>query len=185
VKKGYYDAQKSRIRHPAERGMAAGSRQVGEGPVETVRGLNIGCRGFVRGYRKELVCGGIYWHWRWRPAAFTRAGAARMDHLSAPSESSFRSDGSCSLWSTVNPAQEIRRPELGNLSVGAGAEVTVLRLKAGDFRFLDAHNLRYSGTQKLECELTVRNGRVVWDLNGRAGVDWQKAVPRRPNIKQP
>jgi len=85
--------------------------------------------------------------------------------------------------STVNPAQEIKRPELGNLSVGAGADVTVLRLKTEDFGFVDAHDLRYSGTQKLECELTVRNGRVVWDLNGRAGVDWQEAVPRRPNRK--
>jgi dihydroorotase len=87
--------------------------------------------------------------------------------------------------STMNPAQEIKRPELGNLSVGAGADVAVLRLKTGDFGFLDAGNSRYSGTQKLECELTVRNGRVVWDLNGRTGVDWQKAVPRRPSRKEP
>ena len=87
--------------------------------------------------------------------------------------------------STVNPAQEIKRPELGNLSVGAGADVAVLRLRTGDFGFLDASNSRFSGTQKLECELTVRNGRVVWDLNGLAGVDWQKAPPRRPSQKQP
>lgn len=87
--------------------------------------------------------------------------------------------------STMNPAQEIKRPDLGHLSVGAYADVAVLRLKTGDFGFLDSGNLRYSGTQKLECELTVRNGRVVWDLNGRAGVDWQKADPRRPSRKEP
>jgi dihydroorotase len=87
--------------------------------------------------------------------------------------------------STMNPAQEISRPELGNLSVGAGADVAVLRLKTGDFGFLDSNNLRYSGTQKLECELTVRDGRVVWDLNGRAGVDWQKAGPPRPSRREP
>lgn len=79
--------------------------------------------------------------------------------------------------STMNPAQEIKHPELGNLSVGAGADVAVLRLKTGDFGFVDSGNLRYSGTRKLECELTVRNGRVVWDLNGRAAMDWQKARP--------
>ena len=87
--------------------------------------------------------------------------------------------------STMNPAQEIKRPELGNLSVGAGADVAVLRLKTGDFGFLDSNNLRYSGTQKLECELTVRDGRVVLDLNGRAGVDWRKAVPPGPSRREP
>jgi len=34
------------------------------------------------------------------------------------------------------------------------------------------------GNQKLICELTIRDGRVVWDLNGRAGEDWQKLGPR-------
>ena len=29
------------------------------------------------------------------------------------------------------------------------------------------------GTRKLECELTVRNGRVVWDLNGITREDWE------------
>jgi dihydroorotase len=29
------------------------------------------------------------------------------------------------------------------------------------------------GTRKLECELTVRNGRVVWDLNGITRPDWE------------
>jgi dihydroorotase len=81
--------------------------------------------------------------------------------------------------STMNPAQEIKRPDLGNLSVGADADIAVLRLRTGDFGFLDARNSRYSGTQKLECELTVRHGRVVWDLNGLAAEDWQKARPGR------
>jgi hypothetical protein len=26
----------------------------------------------------------------------------------------------------------------------------------------------------LTCELTVRAGKVVWDLNGRAAQDWEK-----------
>jgi dihydroorotase len=28
------------------------------------------------------------------------------------------------------------------------------------------------GTQKLECELTVKAGQVVWDLNGRSRPLW-------------
>ena len=42
------------------------------------------------------------------------------------------------LRSTWNPAREIHHEELGNLSVGAGADVAVLRLVKGDFGFLDA-----------------------------------------------
>ena len=76
--------------------------------------------------------------------------------------------------STWNPAQQIQRPDLGHLTEGAAADVAVLRLMKGDFGFLDVRSARFRGNQKLECELTLRDGRVVWDLNGRAGEDWQK-----------
>jgi dihydroorotase len=71
--------------------------------------------------------------------------------------------------STRNPAQVIRRPELGHLNVGAGADVAVFNLRTGDFGFLDVRNVPVRGSNKLECELTLRNGRVAWDLSGRAG----------------
>jgi len=80
--------------------------------------------------------------------------------------------------STWNPANQMRRPELGHLTVGAGADVAVLRLLTGEFGFLDVRNARHVGKQKLECELTLRAGQVVWDLNGRAGEDWQKLGPK-------
>ena len=76
--------------------------------------------------------------------------------------------------STWSPAQQIQRPDLGHLTEGAAADVAVLRLMKGDFGFLDVRSARHRGAQKLECELTLRDGRVVWDLNGRAGEDWQK-----------
>ena len=76
--------------------------------------------------------------------------------------------------STIDPAILINRPEFGHLSVGAGADVAVLKLNRGEFGFLDVRNTRFVGDQKLECELTLRDGRVEWDLNGRAGVDWQE-----------
>jgi dihydroorotase len=79
------------------------------------------------------------------------------------------------LRSTWNPAREIRREEFGHLTPGAVADVAVLRLLKGDFGFLDAHGLRLKGTQKLIAELTIKDGRVVWDLNGLAAVDWDKA----------
>jgi dihydroorotase len=78
------------------------------------------------------------------------------------------------LRSTWNPAHEIKREELGNLSVGAPADVAVLRLDKGNFGFVDVLGARMKGTQKLTCELTVRDGLVVWDLNGVTREDWDK-----------
>jgi len=74
---------------------------------------------------------------------------------------------------TLNPALQIKRPGLGHLSVGAAADVAVLRMDQGQFGFLDVNNARLMGTRLLVCELTLRDGEVVWDLNGRAGEDWE------------
>ncbi len=79
--------------------------------------------------------------------------------------------------STWHPAREIRHEELGNLSAGAPADVAVLRLERGSFGFLDAGGARMNGTQKLVCELTIRDGRVVYDLNGLTHEDWDR-LPR-------
>ena len=76
--------------------------------------------------------------------------------------------------STWNPAREIKREELGHLSPGAVADVTVLRLDRGEFGFVDSFGARQDGTQKLACELTVKDGRVIFDLNGRARQDWRE-----------
>ena len=75
--------------------------------------------------------------------------------------------------STWNPAREIHRPELGNLDVGAEADVTVLRVEEGQFGLLDSAGARMSAKQKFVAELTIRKGAIVWDLNGLAGPDWR------------
>ena len=80
--------------------------------------------------------------------------------------------------STLEPSLQFKRPDLGHLTVGAGADVAVLRLMTGQFGYLDVRGARHTCNQKIICELTVRDGRVVWDLNGRAGEDWQKLGPR-------
>jgi len=81
------------------------------------------------------------------------------------------------LRSTWNPAQMIRRPELGHLSVGAGADIAVLRVDRGEFHYIDSKSGRMRGTQRITCELTLRDGKVVWDWNGRAGTDYQRLPP--------
>src|SRR5215467_11972594 len=78
------------------------------------------------------------------------------------------------LRSTWHPAREIKREEFGNLSVGAPADVAVLRLEKGNFGFVDTFGARMKGTQKLICELTVRDGMVVYDLNGITREDFNK-----------
>jgi dihydroorotase len=79
--------------------------------------------------------------------------------------------------STWKPATVIKRPDLGNLSVGAEADIAVFTLRDGDFGFIDVRRLKMKGTQKLEAELTIRAGRIVWDLNGIGSPLWDsKAV---------
>src|SRR5882762_3039390 len=76
------------------------------------------------------------------------------------------------LRTTWNPANVINRKELGNLSVGADADVAVFNIRKGDFGFIDVRKTKLKGTQKLETELTVRAGKVVWDLNGISTPVW-------------
>jgi dihydroorotase len=76
------------------------------------------------------------------------------------------------LRSTWNAARAIRQEPLGHLSVGAPADVAVLRLEQGEFGFLDSRGARLRGTRRLSCEMTVRNGKIVYELNGLSRPDW-------------
>jgi len=70
------------------------------------------------------------------------------------------------LRGSWNPAKSIKREDLGNLSVGAVADIAVISVKKGKFGFVDARDNRIDGDRKLEAELTIRAGKVAWDLNG-------------------
>jgi dihydroorotase len=78
------------------------------------------------------------------------------------------------LKSTWNPAQEIKREKFGHLSVGAPADIAVFRLDRGDFGFVDVEKARMNGNQKLSCEMTLLDGDVMYDLNGRSSDPWEK-----------
>ena len=78
------------------------------------------------------------------------------------------------MASTWKPAQVINRPELGHITPGAEADVAVLRVVDGDFGYIDTKGWKVMGTQKIICELTLREGRVVWDLNGMSRPQWEK-----------
>ena len=73
---------------------------------------------------------------------------------------------------TWAPANVINKKELGNLSVGTEADVAVFNVRKGDFGFVDVRGTKLKGTQKLEAELTIRAGKIVWDLNGVSAPAW-------------
>jgi len=79
--------------------------------------------------------------------------------------------------STLTPAQEIGHPELGHLSVGAEADVAVLKMQTGEFSFVDCGKAKMSGDRKLECAMTLRAGEIVYDPSGLSVPRWQDAPP--------
>ena len=76
---------------------------------------------------------------------------------------------------TVNPAREIRRPELGTLSVGREADIAVLQEQQGNFGYVDCGYARMDGKVKLTARMTVRAGRILYDPTGLSMTPWQKA----------
>ncbi len=77
--------------------------------------------------------------------------------------------------STVNPAHEIHRPELGTLSVGRVADIAVLQELHGKYSYSDDGYARMDGNVKLIARMTVRAGRIVFDPSGLSMVEWRKA----------
>jgi dihydroorotase len=80
--------------------------------------------------------------------------------------------------STVNPAHEIHRPELGTLSVGSEADIAVLDVLQGNFSYIDCGFARMNGKVKLTARMTVRAGRILYDPSGLSMVEWEKARPQ-------
>jgi dihydroorotase len=79
--------------------------------------------------------------------------------------------------STWNPAKQIQLEQLGNLSVGSPGDVAVLRLEKGKFGFVDPTGGRIDAAQRLACEMTLRDGKVVYDLNGMTATRWDALRP--------
>jgi len=80
--------------------------------------------------------------------------------------------------STVNPAAEIHRPELGTLAVGKDADIAVLELSKGHFSYIDCGVARFDGNAQLTARMTIRAGRIVYDPSGLSMVEWEKARPQ-------
>jgi len=67
---------------------------------------------------------------------------------------------------TWSPAQIIQRTDLGHMSIGADADIAIFSIRNGVFGFFDYTGYKVEGDRKLECEMTIRSGKIVYDLNG-------------------
>ena len=67
--------------------------------------------------------------------------------------------------STWQPAKAIKREELGNLSQGSVADIAIFKVTTGTYGW-PVRGGKVSGKQRLQTEMTIRNGNVVYDLNG-------------------
>lgn len=54
---------------------------------------------------------------------------------------------------------------LGNGSI---ADIAVISMREGDFGFKDIVGNRQKGNRRFECQLTIKGGKVVYDLNAIA-----------------
>ena len=74
---------------------------------------------------------------------------------------------------------------MGTLSVGAEADIAVLQVQAGEFGYVDCGWARMLGDRKLSCEMTLRAGEIVYDVNGRATPLWEEAPASYWEIRYP
>ena len=79
---------------------------------------------------------------------------------------------------TVNPAQMIHRPELGNLSVGSTADIAVLEIVKGKFAYLGSGGGKIVGDQKIQCVMTMFGGKVLYDHPYGLSVPLWQDIPK-------
>lgn len=77
---------------------------------------------------------------------------------------------------TWRPAQVINHTELGKIEVGSVADIAVLSIQKGDFGFIDSSGMKMKGDKKIQCEMTIRAGEIVYDLNGLASLLWNQTA---------
>lgn len=77
--------------------------------------------------------------------------------------------------STTNPAHQVKRPTLGQIAVGAEADIAVFEVRRGEFGFADAAGGGIEGSERLACQMTLRAGEIVFDAEARRAKPWRQA----------
>lgn len=78
---------------------------------------------------------------------------------------------------TVNPAEAIRRSDLGTLDEGSTADIAILKIEEGEFAFLDSGRGKLTAKKNIRCMMTVRKGEIIWDAEGISMPEWSTAGP--------
>lgn len=76
---------------------------------------------------------------------------------------------------TKRPAEVIGHEELGDLKIGACGDVAVLKIEEGKFSYADSGHARMDGNKRLDCVMTIREGKVVYDPGGLSMPAWETA----------
>ncbi len=127
-----------------------------------------GARAIAQGFWPDSISTDLHRHSMNRMSADMQTTMSKVLAMGVPLPDVIK-------MSTINPANEIRRPELGTLSVGSCADVAVFDVRQGRFGFVDCGGAKMTGEQKLECVMTVRNGEIVFDVGGLSVPEWQDA----------
>jgi dihydroorotase len=87
--------------------------------------------------------------------------------------------------STCAPAAWIRRPDLGTLTPGAPADIAVLEFQDRPCGLSDSGPTGYRimrAAGRLICQLTIKDGKVLWDYDGASKDDWSETPRTDLNI---
>ena len=63
------------------------------------------------------------------------------------------------------PAKVIGRPELGSLSPGSTADVSIFELEEKNFEFTDSHGDTRLWPFRLTCQMTLLGGDIIFNKN--------------------
>lgn len=74
---------------------------------------------------------------------------------------------------TKRPAEIIGHEELGDLKAGRDADIALLDIREGRFGFADAGHASLKGNRKLECIMTIRGGRIVYNPMAIGMPEWE------------
>jgi len=81
--------------------------------------------------------------------------------------------------STINPAREINRPELGSLKVGNTADVAVYEVLNKEIDYIDSRGGKFSADKEIHNVMTLFGGAVAFDPWGLNALFWNN-MPSRP-----
>ena len=79
--------------------------------------------------------------------------------------------------STINPARVINRSDLGTLSEGSTADISIFEELTGEFTYLDTSGGKLNGNKMFRQTVTIAGGEVAYDPYGLSFPFW-KNIPK-------